>query len=76
MNRGELYWQRPVPAHPSGLSRPEASRGPGQPCAKRRPRCAGSSPLALARPGRVRRRPPSRPAPAAARPCPLARFRG
>ncbi len=39
MNRGELYWQRPVPAHPLLVLRPEASQGQGQPCAKRRPRC-------------------------------------
>jgi len=37
MNRGELYWQRPVPAHPLVVLRPEASQGPGQPCAKRHP---------------------------------------
>jgi len=54
MNRGEQYWQRPVPAHPLVLLRPEAGQGPGQPCAKRRP----ATRLQPARTGTARPRPP------------------
>ena len=53
MNRGELYWQRPVPAHPLVVLRPEANQGPGQPYAKWRP----AARLQPARPGTARPRP-------------------
>ncbi len=45
--------QRPVPAHPLVVLRPEAGRGPGQPCAKRRPALR----LQPARPGTAKPRP-------------------
>ncbi len=54
MNRGEQYWQRPVPAHPLVVLRPEASQGPGQPYAKRRP----AARLQPASTGTARPRPP------------------
>jgi len=53
MHRGELYWQRPVPAHPLVVLRPETNQGPGQPCAKRRP----AARLQPARTGTARPRP-------------------
>jgi len=53
MTMGELWWQRPVPAHPLVVLRPEASQGPGQPCAKRRP----AARLQPARTGTARPRP-------------------